>query len=117
MFFRCVFGRIKILDSQNSIDAIGSIDCIDSIDSIDSIDFIDSIDSLDPGEPIESIESVESILVPHKRPPTFTPHTKGKTTVPKGRATHQYCWWRECWRPFVWHEYRLYRLLQILQIL
>ena len=22
--------------------------------------------------------------VPHKRPPTFTPHTKGKTTVPMG---------------------------------
>ena len=40
-------------------------------DSIDSIDFIDSIDS---------------ILVPHKKPPTFTPHTQGKTTVPMGAA-------------------------------
>ena len=38
-------------------------------DSIESIDIIDSIDFKD---------SIDSILVPHKRPPTFTPHTKGK---------------------------------------
>ena len=44
------------------MDSIDSVESEDSTDSIDSIDFIDSIDS---------------ILVPHKRPPTFTPHTKG----------------------------------------
>ena len=55
--------RTKTVDSHNSKDSIGSIDCIDSIESEDSTDSIDSIDS---------------ILVPHKRPPTFTPHTKGK---------------------------------------
>ena len=42
---------------------MGSIEFADSTDSIDSIGFIDSIDS---------------VLVPHKKPPTFTPHTKGK---------------------------------------
>ena len=59
-------------DSHNSIDSIGSIDCIDSIDSIESEDSTDSIDSID------FIDSIDSILVPHKRPPTFTPHTKGR---------------------------------------
>ena len=44
------------------------IDFIDSIESEDSADYLDSIDSVD---------SIDSILVPHKRPPTFTPHTKG----------------------------------------
>ena len=71
-FLGCDFGRNKILDSQNSIDSIGSIDCVDSIDSIESEDSTDSIDSID------FIDSIDSILVPHKRPPTFTPHTKGK---------------------------------------
>ena len=70
----------KILDSQNSIDSIGSIDCIDSVNSIESEDSTDSIDSMD------FIDSIDSILMPHKRPPTFTPHTKGKTTVPMGAA-------------------------------
>ena len=46
-FLGCDFGRIKILDSQNSIDSIGSIDCVDSIDSIESEDSTDSIDSID----------------------------------------------------------------------
>ena len=69
MFFECDFGRNKILDSQNYMDSIGSIDCIDSIQSEDSTDSIDSIDFID---------SIDSILVPHKRPPTFTPHTKGR---------------------------------------
>ena len=54
--------RTKTVDPHNSIDSKGSIDCIDSIDSIESEDSTDSIDS---------------ILVPQKRPPTFTPHTKG----------------------------------------
>ena len=79
-------------DSTDSIDSIDSIESEDSTDSLDSIDFIDSIESVKPIESIESVESVESILVPHKRPPTFTPHTKGArasrapTTVPMGRA-------------------------------
>ena len=77
--------RTKTVDSHNSIDSIGSIDCIDSIDSIESEDSTDSIDSID------FIDSIDSILVPHKRPPTFTPHTKGRalraqTTVPMGAA-------------------------------
>ena len=72
MFFECEFGPTKILDSQNSIDSIGSIGCVDSIDSIESEDSTDSIDSID------FIDSIDSILVPHKRPPTFTPHTKGR---------------------------------------
>ena len=72
----------KILDSQNSIDSIGSIDCVDSIDSIESEDSTDSIDSIDF---IDSIDSIDAILVPHKRSPTFTPHTKG-TTIPMGRT-------------------------------
>ena len=50
---------------------------------MESIDFIDSMSLIDP---------IDSILVPHKRPPTFTPHTKGAraarapTTIPMGRA-------------------------------
>ena len=66
--------RTKTVDSHNSIDSIGSIDCIDSIDSIESEDSTDSIDSIDF---IDSIDSIDAILVPHKRSPTFTPHTKG----------------------------------------
>ena len=42
------------------------MDCLESEDSTDSIDSIDFIDSID------------SILVPHKSPPAFTPHTRGK---------------------------------------
>ena len=70
--------RTKTVDSHNSIDSIGSTDCIDSIDSIESEDSTDSIDSID------FVDSIDSILVPHKRSPTFTPHTKEKTTVPMG---------------------------------
>ena len=72
-----------------TIDSIGSIDCIDSLDFIESEDSTDSIDSIDF---IDSIDSLDAILVPHKRSPTFTPHTKGArasrapTTVPMGRA-------------------------------
>ena len=51
-----------------TIDSIGAIDCIDSIDSEVSTDPIDSIDFVD---------SIDAILVPHKRSPTFTPHTMG----------------------------------------
>ena len=69
--------RTKTVDSHNSIDSIGSIDCIDSIESEDSTDSIDSIDFID---------SIDAILVPHKSSPTFTPHTKGTTTIPMGRA-------------------------------
>ena len=54
-----------------------SIDSIDSKDSIDSRDSIDSIDSVDSINFIDSIDSIDSILVPHKRLPAFTPHTKG----------------------------------------
>ena len=76
--------RTKTVDSHNSIDSIGSIDCIDSIDSIESEDSTDSIDSIDF---IDSIDCIDAILVPHKRSPTFTPHTKGTTTtIPMGRA-------------------------------
>ena len=66
--------RTKTKDSHNSIDSIGSIDCIDSIDSIESEDSTDSIDSIDF---IDSIDCIDAILVPHKRSPTFTPHTQG----------------------------------------
>ena len=51
---------------------IDSIDSLDSTDSIVSIDFIGSTDSID------------SILVPHKRPPTFTPHTEETTDSTDG---------------------------------
>ena len=61
----------KTIDSHNSIDSIGCSDCIDSIDSIESADSTGSIDSID------FIDSIDSVLVPHKRPPTFTPNTKG----------------------------------------
>ena len=74
--------RTKTINSHNSIDSIGSIDCIDSIDSIESEDSTDSIDSID------FIDSIESILVPHTRPPTFTPHTKGRSIVPLGTGPH-----------------------------
>ena len=68
-------------DSRNSKDSIGSIGLyrVDSTDFIDSKDFIDFI-------------TLDAILVPHKRSPTFTPHTKGAraarapTTIPMGRA-------------------------------
>ena len=65
-----------------TIDSIGSIDCIDSIGSIESEDSTDSIDSMD------FIDSIDSKLVPHKRPPTFTPHTKGRSIVPMGASPH-----------------------------
>ena len=55
-----------------TIDSTGCIDCIDSIDPIESDDFIDTIDSID------FIDPIDAILVPHKRSPTFIPHTKGK---------------------------------------
>ena len=92
--------RTKTIDSHNSIDSIGSINCIDSIGSIESEDSTDSIDSID------FIGSIDSILVPHKRPPTFTPHTKGKTTVSVGRArsAQPLCVWCECWRCFESHH-------------
>ena len=108
----------KILDSQNSIDSIGSIDCVDSIDSIESEDSTDSIDSID------FLDSIDSILVPNKRPPTFAPHTKGKTTTPMGAApsappplvvSFSLCVWCECWRSFVWHEYKNYRIYKSLE--
>ena len=41
-----------------------SMEAIESIETVDSVDSIDSKDSTD---------SVNSILVPNKRPPTFTP--------------------------------------------
>ena len=61
---------------------------MDSIDSVESEDSTDSIDSIDF---IVFIDSIDAILVPHKRSPTFTPHTKGRalraqTTVPMGAA-------------------------------
>ena len=62
--------------------SIGSIDCIDSIDSIESEDSTDSKDSID------FLDSIDSILVPHKRPPTFTPHAKGRSIVPMGASPH-----------------------------
>ena len=55
---------------------IVSIECKESEDSTDSLDSIDFIDSID------------STLVPHKRPPTFTPHTKGRSIVPMGASPH-----------------------------
>ena len=93
--------RTKTVDSHNPIDSIGSIDCI------------------------------HYLLVPHKRPPTFPPHTRGKTTVPMGAAPKApppsvllfaraqrapLCVWCECWRSFVWHEYRIYRIYKIYRI-
>ena len=73
--------RTNTVDSHNSIDSIGSIDCIDSIDSIESEDSTDSIDSID------FIDSIDSILVPHKRPPTFTPHTRGARAARANKST------------------------------
>ena len=90
--------------------------CVAISTSIVSIDYIDSIDS---------------ILVPHKRPPTFTPHTKGRSLRSRKqqyrwgrrlrRRPHRYCCfslcvWCECWRSFVWHEYRIYRIYKIYRI-
>ena len=72
MFVGCVFGRNKIFDSHNSTDSKGSIDYIGSIGSIESEDSTDSIDSID------------SILVPHKRLPAFTPHTKSRADSTNG---------------------------------
>ena len=89
--------RTKTVDSHNSIDSIGSIDCIDSIDSIESEDSTDSIDSID------FIDSIDSILVPHKRPPAFTPHTKSRADSTDGGkpplvVSFSLCVWCECWR-------------------
>ena len=39
--------------------------------------FIDLTESEDYTDFIDSIDSIDSVLVPHKRPPAFTPHTKG----------------------------------------
>ena len=84
MFVWCGFERTKLCDSHKqlfdyhpkilcdsykSIESLGSIECADFIDSIESEDSTDSIDSID------FIDSIDSILVPHKRPPAFTPHT------------------------------------------
>ena len=68
-----------VCDSHNVIDSIGSMDSIDSVESEDSTDSIDSIDFID---------SIDSILVPHKRPPTFTPHAEGRWIVPMGASPH-----------------------------
>ena len=70
------------------MDSIDSVESEDSTNSIDSIDFIDSIDS---------------ILVPHKRPPAFTPHTKGTRDSTDGGkpplvVSFPICVWCECWR-------------------
>ena len=59
---------------------VGGLVCGTSINSTDSTDSIDSIDFID------SIGSIDAILGPHKRSPTFTPHTKGKTTIPMERG-------------------------------
>ena len=98
-FLGCDFGRIKILDSHNSIDSIGSIDCVDSIDSIESEDSTDSMDSRD------FIDSVDSILMPHKRPPTFSPHTKSRADStdggkPTSVVSFSLCVWCESRRFF-----------------
>ena len=76
--------KIRILRRQH---LLGSID---STDSIESIDFIDSIDS---------------ILLPHKRPPTFTPHTKGRSLRSRKQ---QYRWGRRMWRRT--HQYCCFAL-------
>ena len=60
-----------------TMDSIGSTDCIDSIDSIETEDSTDSIDSKDFIDSIDFIDAIDSILVPHQRPPAYTPHTKG----------------------------------------
>ena len=105
-FFDVFWAQNIVCDSHNSIDSIGSIDCIDSIASIESEDSTDSIDSLD------FIDTIDSILVPHKRPPTFTPHTKGRSIVPMRTApsappplvvSFSFCLWCGCWRSFVCH--------------
>ena len=61
--------KIRILRRRH---LLGSIECIDSLDSRESEDYTGSIDSID------FKASIDSKLVPHKRPPTFTPRTKGK---------------------------------------
>ena len=101
--------RTKTVDSHNSIDSIGSIDCIDSIDSIESEDSTDSIDSID------FIDSIDSILVPHKRPPAFTPHTKSRADSTDGGKPHwQYHFFfvcgmaRVCVCVSLWHFAREY---------
>ena len=65
-------------ESTESEEFINSRDSINAIDPVDSIDATESIDPLASIESIKSVESVESILVPHKRPPTFTPHAKAR---------------------------------------
>ena len=65
------------------MDSIGSKDCIDSIGSIESEDSTDSLDSIDFRG---SIDCINAILVPHKRSPTFTTHTKGPSVLLLARA-------------------------------
>ena len=58
---------------------------------------------------------------------THTCHTthKGGPIVPMGAAppappplvvSFSLCVWCECWRSFVWHEYRIYRIYKIYRI-
>ena len=70
--------RTKTIDSHNPLNSPGSIDSIDSAESEDSTDTMDSIHFTD---------AIGSILVPHKRPPTFTPHTKGARAVRANKST------------------------------
>ena len=80
------------------------------MDSIGSVNRIESEDSTDSTDSIDSIDLIDSVLVPHKRPPTFTLQTKGRSIVPMGAAPsapHPFvvsfflCVWCESWRSFV----------------
>ena len=91
-----IFLKSALVDSHDSIDSIGSIDSIESEDSTDSTDSIDFIDSK------------------HRQ---HSHHTqRGRAIVPMGAApskppplvvSFSLCVWCECWRSFVWHEYRI----------
>ena len=43
---------------------------------------------------------------------------RAQTTVPMGGGAGCFtlCVWCECWRSFVWHEYRIYRIYKIYRI-
>ncbi len=56
------------------------------MESIEAIDSTEAVGSVDSTGSIDSTDSADSILVPLKRPPKFTPHTKGETIVPMGAA-------------------------------
>ena len=119
------------IDCIDSIDSVESLEPIESIESIESVESVESVESIISIEPIESVESIEScrdckvyiratqktanIHTTHKGGARFARANNSTDGARASRAPHWYCGfpfvcvWCECWRYFVWLEFRIYR--------